>query len=113
VAEINEMMGIIYTELNDFKTGMIEYEKAFKLRAIEPKSSEFFNVLELIHELYDKLTLFIEQGQPKVKKPEIYTNLKSAIENEKNYWEEPKYKKKINDNNDERESKKVEVAAKK
>jgi hypothetical protein len=49
VAEINEMMGIIYTELNDFKTGMIEFDKAFKLRAIEPKSAEFFNVLELIH----------------------------------------------------------------
>lgn len=49
MAEINEMMGIIYTELNDFKTGMIEFDKAFRLRVIEPKSAEFFNVLELIH----------------------------------------------------------------
>lgn len=57
------------------------------MRSIEPKSAEFFNVLELIHELYDKLTLFIVQGQPKVKKPEIYINLKAAIENEKAYWE--------------------------
>jgi hypothetical protein len=87
VAEINEMMGIIYTELNDFKTAMIEYDKAFKLRSIETKSPEYFNVLELIHELYDKLTLFIDQGQPKVKKPDIYINLKAAIENERNYWE--------------------------
>lgn len=38
-------MGIIYTELNDFKTAMIEYEKAFKLRSAEPQSAEYFNVL--------------------------------------------------------------------
>lgn len=31
-------MGIIYTELNDFKTAMYEYEKAFKLRMSEPYS---------------------------------------------------------------------------
>lgn len=43
------MMGIIYTELNDFKTAMNEYEKAFKLRSGEPTSPEYFNVLELIH----------------------------------------------------------------
>jgi tetratricopeptide (TPR) repeat protein len=40
VAEINEIMGIIYTELNDFKTAMIEYEKAFQLRSTEPHSAE-------------------------------------------------------------------------
>ena len=55
-------------------------------------------MLDLIHELYDKLTVFIEQGQPKVKKADIYIHLKANIENEKNYWEEPKYKKKINEN---------------
>ena len=74
-------MGIIYTELNDFKTAMIEYEKAFQLRYGEPNSPAFFNVLDLIHELYDKLCLFIEEGQPKVKKPDIYIHLKNSIEN--------------------------------
>ena len=39
--------------------------------------------------------------------------MKAAIENDKQYWEEPKYKKKINDNLDERDSKKVEVSSKK
>lgn len=38
VAEINEIMGIIYTELNDFKTAMMEYDKAFQLRSAEPYS---------------------------------------------------------------------------
>jgi hypothetical protein len=74
---------------------------------MESKSEEYFNVLDLIHELYDKLSLFIIQGQPKVKKPEIYTNLKTHIENERAYWEDPKYKRKNNENNEERESKKV------
>lgn len=72
-------MGIIYTELNDFKTAMIEYEKAFQLRSSEPNSPEFLNVLDLIHELHEKLSLFIEQGQPRVKKTDIYTHLKMAI----------------------------------
>jgi hypothetical protein len=70
-------------------------------------------VLDLIHELYDKLTLFIEAGQPKVKKPDIYIHLKMSIENDKLYWEHPKYKKKINDNLDDRGDRKVEVSAKK
>lgn len=111
VAEINEIMGIIYTELNDFKTGMLEYEKAFQLRSVEPYSPEFHNVLDLIHELYDKLTLFIEAGQPKVKKTDIYLHLKIAIDNEKAYWELPKYKKKVNDE-DGGSHRKVEVARK-
>lgn len=69
--------------------------------------------MDLIHELYDKLCLFIIQGQPKVKKPDIYTNLKIAIENEKSYWDNDKYKRKNNENNDDRENKKAEVAVKK
>jgi hypothetical protein len=56
------------------------------MRSSEPYSPEFYNILELIHELYDKLSLFIESGQPKIKKPEIYTHLKMTIEGEKNYW---------------------------
>jgi hypothetical protein len=80
VAEINEIMGIIYTELNDFKTAMLEYEKAFQLRSSEPYSPEFLNILDLIHELHDKLSFFIKQGQPKVKKQDIYTHLKLSIE---------------------------------
>ena len=51
-------------------------------------------------------------GQPKVKKPDIYTHLKISIENEKLYWEHPKYKKKINDNDD-RENRKIEITSKK
>ena len=38
-------MGIIYTELNDFKTALIEYEHAYKLRSVEPQSAEFQNVI--------------------------------------------------------------------
>ena len=48
---------------------MIEYEKAFQLRSNEPYSAEFQNILELIHELYDKLSFFIDSKQPRVKKP--------------------------------------------
>jgi hypothetical protein len=59
------------------------------------------------------LSLFITEGQPKVKKPDIYIHLKKSIEEEKMYWEEPKYKKKINDNAEERDNKKIEVFNKK
>ena len=76
-------MGIIYTELNDFKTAWNEYKKTFQLRSNEPESAEYHNILNLIHELYDKLSLFIEAGQPKVKKPDIYIQLKQTIENTK------------------------------
>lgn len=69
-------------------------------------------MLELIHELYDKLSLFIDAGQPRVKKPDIYTHLKMSIENEKAYWDKPQYKKKIHDKMmDEVENRKVEVTA--
>ena len=48
-----------------------------------------------------------------MKKPDIYTNLKTAIENEKAYWDNDKYKRKNNENNEERENKKAEVTVKK
>jgi hypothetical protein len=31
-------MGMIYVELNDYVTGMIEYEKAFRIRSLNPYS---------------------------------------------------------------------------
>lgn len=48
-----------------------------------------------------------------MKKPEIYTHLKMYIENEKVYWEHPKYKKKINEAVEDRENRKIEVTSKK
>ena len=48
-----------------------------------------------------------------MKKPDIYTNLKTAIENEKAYWDNDKYKRHNNENNEERENKKAEVTVKK
>lgn len=42
---------------------MIEYEKAFKIRSVNPYSAEYRNVIELIHELYDKLCIFISSEQ--------------------------------------------------
>lgn len=31
-------MGTIYTDLNDYKTGLAEYEKAFRVRCTNPIS---------------------------------------------------------------------------
>lgn len=45
LAEVEENMGMIYVELNDFITAMIEYEKAFKIRSVNPYSAEYRNVI--------------------------------------------------------------------
>lgn len=42
-------MGGIYVELNDFKTALLEYEKAFRVRCTNPISPEYENILDLIH----------------------------------------------------------------
>lgn len=42
-------MGLVYLELNDFITAMLEYEKAFKIRSTNPYSAEYRNVVDLIH----------------------------------------------------------------
>lgn len=63
LAEVQENMGLVYLELNDFITAMIEYEKAFKIRSSNPYSAEYRNVVDLIHELYDKLSLYINSEQ--------------------------------------------------
>ena len=77
---------MIYAEVNDFITAMIEYEKAFKIRASNPYSPEYSNVLDLIHELYDKLCLFINAEHEDLKKPAIFAHLKTKIEDEEVYW---------------------------
>lgn len=58
---------------------MIEYEKAFRIRSLNPYSAEFKNVVDLIHELYDKLCLFINTEQDEMKKPSIFLHLKLKI----------------------------------
>jgi len=62
-------MGSIYTDLNDYKTALSEYEKAFRVRCTNPISPEYENILDLIHDLYDKLSLYIKLGQPNMKRP--------------------------------------------
>ncbi len=41
VAEVNELMGSIYVDLNDYKTALLEYEKAFRVRCTNPISPEY------------------------------------------------------------------------
>lgn len=93
LAEVQENMGIVYVELNDFITGMLEYQKAFKIRSSNPYSPEYRNVVDLIHELYDKLSLFINSEQEGLKKPSIFLHLKTKIEDEEVYWKERREKK--------------------
>ena len=86
IAEVSENMGAIYVEVNDFITAMIEYEKAFKIRASNPYSPEYRNVIDMIHELYDKLCLFVTEEHEGFKKPAIFLHLKQKIEDEEVYW---------------------------
>lgn len=88
-----ENVGGIYVEVNDFITANIEYEKAFKIRSANPYSPEYRNVLDLIHELYDKLTLFVDQEQDGLKKPAIFLHLKQKIEDDEIYWRDRASKK--------------------
>lgn len=93
IAEVLENMGIIYVEINDFITGMMEYELAFKIRSSNPYSAEYRNLLDLIQELYDKLCLFIDSEQEGLKKPAIFVHLRSKIEDEEVYWRDRGHKK--------------------
>lgn len=76
LAEVNENMGIIYLEMNDFVTAFQQFELAFNIRQGNPYSDEFNNVMELIDELYEKLCHFIASDQEEIKKLSIYQNLK-------------------------------------
>lgn len=59
---------------------MLEYEKAFKIRSIDSYSPAYMNLIDLIHELYDKLDLYISTEQDGLKKPSIYLHLKQKIQ---------------------------------
>lgn len=53
LAEISENMGMIYTELNDFKTALEKYDKALLIRkGINCYSDEYEKTIELIQDLY-------------------------------------------------------------
>lgn len=45
IAEVNENLGIIFMELNDFKTAMTEYEAALRIRSSNPISPEYRNLI--------------------------------------------------------------------
>lgn len=62
IAEVLENFGIIYADRNDFYSAYESFEDALKIRINknEPFSPEVNYVVHLIHELYDKLCLYIE-----------------------------------------------------
>lgn len=68
--------------------------------------------MDLIHDLYDKLCLYIRMGQPNMKRPEIYTHLRQEIKSENAYWEHPKYKKKRQLDEESNEKEEVETVEK-
>ena len=58
--------------------------------------------------------MFIESGQPRVKKPDIYLNLKAYIESKaKEYLKDAKYERLSNDTQEAREIRQKEVLARK
>ena len=68
---------------------MIEYENAYRIRSSNIVSAECRNLVDLIHELYHRLKLYLETYEfGDGKKPLFLIHLKKLIEDKKIYWDE-------------------------